>query len=257
MSSSKINNDFYTELKSRWYDAYDDPVALLRSENKVKLPWIKKRLLNEGLKKDSRILDVGCGAGFATNSLALDGYKVTGIDLAEGALDEAKLRDETKSVEYIMADALKLPFEDNSFDAVISLDFLEHVYEPEKAVKEISRVLKPGGLFFYHTFSKNWLAYLVVIKGVEWFVKNTPKNMHIYELFINHKEICKWLKLENLSFKEVTGIRPIINGSFFKLLKNRVVPKNFNFTTTGSTLISYLGYAKKEEGLSSPTSYKH
>lgn len=245
MDSSKINNDFYTDLKSRWYDAYDDPVALLRSENKVKLPWIMERLSKEKLTSGSKVLDVGCGAGFATNILAKEGYKVTGVDLAEGALEEAKKRDETKSVEYITADAMKLPFEDNSFDCVISLDFLEHVYEPEKAVKEISRVLRPGGLFFYHTFSKNWLSYLVVIKGVEWFVKNTPDHMHIYELFIDHKDICKWMDSVGLDFKEVTGLRPIINKSFFKLLKDRVVPKDFNFTTTNSTLISYLGYAKK------------
>lgn len=245
MDSPKINNEFYGELASKWYDAYDDPVALLRAENKVKLPWIEERLSKNNISPGAKILDVGCGAGLATNPLAKKSYKVTGVDLAEGALEEAKKRDETKSVNYICANALSLPFENESFDAVISLDFLEHVDEPEKVVKEISRVLKPGGLFFYHTFSKNLLSYLVVIKGVEWFVKNTPKDMHVYDLFINHKDLVKWLNQEGLNFKEVTGLRPIVNRSFFKLLKNRVVPRDFNFTTTPSQLISYLGYAIK------------
>ena len=247
MDSSKINNEFYDGLASKWYDAYDDPVALLRAENKVKLPWIEERLVKHGINAGDKILDVGCGAGLATNALALKSYEVFGVDLAEGALEEAKKRDTTKSVKYIKADALELPFENESFDSVISLDFLEHVYEPQKVITEINRVLKPGGLFFYHTFSKNWLSYLVVIKGVEWFVKNTPKNMHIYELFIDHSELTSWLKNESLSFKEVTGVRPIINRQFFKLLKNRIVPKEFKFTTTNSTVISYLGYAQKEK----------
>lgn len=245
MHSSKINNDFYTNLKSKWYEAYDDPIALLRSENKVKLPWIIERLQDHKIEAGSKVLDVGCGAGFATNLLATKGHHVTGIDLAEGALEEAKKRDTTKSVEYIKADALKLPFEDQTFDAVLCLDFLEHVEEPKKVIQEISRVLKPKGIFFYHTFSKNWLSYLVVIKGVEWFVKNTPENMHVYKLFINHKKLCSWLDNQGLSFKEVTGLRPQINSSFFRLLKNKVVPKDFSFTKTNSTLISYLGYAEK------------
>ena len=244
MNSSKINNEFYGDLASKWYDAYDDPIALLRAENNVKVPWIEERLKKHNLDNGS-VLDVGCGAGLATNWLADLGFDVTGVDISDGALKEAKKRDKTKTVKYIKADALSLPFEDESFDSVISLDFLEHVYEPEKVIKEISRVLKPEGLFFYHTFSKNWLAYLVVIKGVEWFVKNTPKNMHIYDLFIDHKDIINWVSQENLSFKEVTGVRPHINKHFFSLLKNRVVPKEFSFTTTGSTLISYLGYAQK------------
>jgi 2-polyprenyl-6-hydroxyphenyl methylase/3-demethylubiquinone-9 3-methyltransferase len=245
MDSSKINNEFYGDLASRWYEAYDDPVALLRAENEVKVPWIEERLIKHGLKEGAKVLDVGCGAGLATNRLAKKSYKVTGVDLAEGALEEAKKRDQTNSVQYIKADAYKLPFEDESFDAVISLDFLEHVYEPQRVIDEISRVLKPSGLFFYHTFSKNWLSYLIVIKGVEWFVKNTPKNMHLYELFIDHKNIVKWSKNADLDFNEVTGIRPIIDKNFFSLIKNKEVPKNFKFTTTGSTLISYLGYAKK------------
>jgi 2-polyprenyl-6-hydroxyphenyl methylase/3-demethylubiquinone-9 3-methyltransferase len=245
LKTTKINNDFYGDLASKWYEAYDDPVALLRLENNVKLPWIVKRLKEDGLKKGDCILDVGCGAGLATNPLAQAGYSVTGVDLARGALAEAKKRDQTKTVKYVEANALELPFENESFDAVISLDFLEHVDNPKKVIEEISRVLKPGGLFFYHTFSKNWLSYLVVIKGVEWFVKNTPEHMHVYDLFINHKDIVNWNREHNLTFKEVTGIRPCIDLQFIKLLFKREVPEKFSFTKTNSTLISYLGYAKK------------
>jgi len=246
-SNTPINNEFYGELGSRWYEAQDDPVALLRAENKTKLPWIIQRLKNHNVISGSAILDIGCGAGLATNPLAQRGYKVTGLDLAKGALEEARRRDQTQSVKYVEGNAYKLPFADEQFDAVMSLDFLEHVDEPSRVVAEASRVLKPGGVFFYHTFSKNWLAYLVVIKGIEWFVKNTPEHMHTYELFIDHKTLLSDLKANGLRFEEVTGLRPRLGKAFWSMLASGVVPLDFQFTTTRSTIISYLGYATKNE----------
>ncbi len=244
-----INNDFYDDLGDRWYTADDDPVALLRAENKVKLPWILNHIQkNFKDTKNLKILDVGCGAGFATNYLSDFSNHITGIDLATTAMDTAKkfgLKNGHSDVKYITGDANNLPFDEQHFDVVISLDFLEHVDQPEHIISEISKVLKPGGLFFYHTFSKNWLSYLVVIKGIEWFVKNTPKHMHTYDLFINHSDIKKWCKIHDLTFKDVTGIKPIINQDFFKLIKSGIVPKTFKFETTSSLLVSYLGYAQK------------
>ncbi len=240
-----INNEFYTELGDRWYLADDDPVALLRAENKTKLPWIKSEISKHYENLNSlKVLDVGCGAGFATNYLAEYCGELTGIDLAAGALNTAK-KFGTYPVDYILADARKLPFENDTFDVVICLDFLEHVTEPEQIVQQIAKVLKPGGLFFYHTFSQNWLAYLVVIKGVEWFVKNTPPQMHTYDLFINHKTVQSWCSQNKLEFQTVTGLRPKLNRAFFKMIRSGIVPKDFEFKTTKSILVSYLGYAKK------------
>ncbi len=240
-----INNKFYNSLGDRWYTAKDDPVALLRAENKVKLPWILSGI--EKHFKDLstlKILDVGCGAGFATNYLSNYSKDITGIDLADDAFRTAK-KFGSSDVKYIKADANSLPFDSEQFDVVISLDFLEHVSDPKNVIFEISKVLKPGGLFFYHTFSKNWLSYLVVIKGVEWFVKNTPKHMHTYDLFINHREVKNWCDSYGLSHQEVTGLKPRINKHFFNLLKTKIVPDQFSFETTNSLLVSYLGYAKK------------
>lgn len=246
LTPHQINNEFYDTLGDRWYHADDDPVALLRAENQVKLPWITAKINSHfNISKVLRILDVGCGAGFATSFFASLNYDVTGVDLSLGSLETAK-KFGPSNVTYVQADARTLPFTSSEFDVVISLDFLEHVENPADVICEISRVLKSNGLFFYHTFSKNWLSYLVVIKGVEWFVKNTPKHMHTYDLFINHKDIVFWCKKNNLTFKEVTGLKPVINRAFFKLLKTKVVPKDFKFETTKSHLISYLGYAEKK-----------
>jgi len=241
-----VNNDIYHHYGDRWYTAYDDPVALLRAENKAKENWILKKL--EGLPHGASLLDVGCGAGFMSNALARSGFQVTGVDISESALTTAKKYDSTKTVHYVQASAFSLPFENGSFDGVTCLDFLEHVSDPASIVRECARVLKPGGQFFFHTFNRNWLSKVIVLKGVEWVVKNTPKNLHLYEWFIKPSEMASYCKTSELQCLEWTGLRPKLSKSFFKLILSGEVPNDFEFATTSSLSLSYLGLAKKEEG---------
>lgn len=239
---SAINNAIYDEYGERWYSAYDDPVALLRAENKVKFPWILERL-----PAHSKILDVGCGGGFLSNELALHGHSVSGVDLSPESLKVAEKFDKTKSVSYQVADAYHLPFADESFDAITAMDFLEHVDDPEKVIGEFSRVLKPGGLFFFHTFNRNPIAHFVVIKLLEWFIKNTPKDMHVINLFIKPSELQKYCETYRMNVLEWTGIRPVISSIDWNMIKTGVVSKNMQFTLTKGTLISYMGVARKEK----------
>jgi 2-polyprenyl-6-hydroxyphenyl methylase/3-demethylubiquinone-9 3-methyltransferase len=244
--SEDVNNEYYHTLGERWYKAFDDPVALLRIETQVKNPWVLKRIQQRhkdlsGLK----LLDVGCGAGFLSNYMAKQGLDVTGLDLSMESLDVAKSFDSTKSAHYVRGNAESLPFESGSFDAVTAMDFLEHVDDPEKVVAEISRVLKPGGIFFYHTFNRNWLAYLLVIKAVEFLVKNTPPNLHVYKLFIKPTELADFCKKNQMQVSEVTGIRPRFSTITWSSLRTGIVPKGLEFQLTRSQLISYLGMAIK------------
>ncbi len=243
-ADDKINNSFYEQYGQRWYTAYDDPVALLRAENKIKFPWIMEHLKNN-LKHGDKILDVGCGGGFLSNALAEKKYKGTGIDISRESLGVAKAYDVTDSVEYVHADAFDLPFESGSFDAITAMDFLEHVEYPDAAIKEISRVLRPEGLFFFHTFNRNPLSHLVIIKLVEWFIKNTPKNMHVIDLFIRPREMELYCRRSNLYIMEMTGIRPRFSSIDWKMIKTGVVSPNMEFVLTNGTLLSYLGVARK------------
>jgi 2-polyprenyl-6-hydroxyphenyl methylase/3-demethylubiquinone-9 3-methyltransferase len=125
------------------------------------------------------------------------------------------------------------------------MDFLEHVTAPGLVVAEISRVLRPGGLFFFHTFNRNPLAHLVIIKLVEYLVANTPKNLHVIELFVKPKELTKYCADAGLLVQEMVGIRPKFSSLTLKSLMTRTVPTNFSFKLTKSTLLSYMGYARK------------
>lgn len=240
-----VNNDYYHSLGQRWYTAKDDPVALLRAESRTRNPWIHELIQSYYSVEQAHILDVGCGAGFLSNFLSEKGFKVTGIDLSQESLQVARLRDPTLKATYTYADAYQLPFANQSFEVVTCTDFLEHVSKPQLVLSEIERVLKPGGLFFFHTFNKNLLAWLIVIKGVEWFVKNTPKNLHVLGMFIKPEDLIRDLEDLHFSVKEVKGLRPRLNSSFWELLATGIVSDSFEFQWTRSTLMSYTGWAQK------------
>lgn len=243
-TTNEINNSFYNEYGEKWYSAFDDPIALLRAENKAMFPWIVNKLRTV-LGNRGKILDVGCGGGFLSNQLARQGYSVTGVDLSPESLSVAHKHDVTGSVKYQVADAYKLPFENESFDVVTAMDFLEHVERPQDVISEFSRVLRPGGIFFYHTFNRNILSHVVVIKLLEWFIKNTPKNMHVIKLFIKPRELQEYCRNAGMAVMNTIGIRPKISSIDWKMVKTGVVSKNMEFMLAKGTLISYLGMARK------------
>ena len=248
MTNPPINNQVYDELGERWYTAQDDPIALLRAEAALRNSWVKEVALARWPRtgEPAKCLDIGCGGGFLSNALAQEGLDVTGVDLSEASLAVARAHDKTSAVTYLRADAYALPFENQSFDIVCAMDFLEHVTEPGRVIAEAARVLRPGGLFFFYTFDRNPLSWLIAIKGVEWFVRNTPSNLHLYEFFIRPRELSGYCTEAGLRVAELRGARPVVRSrAFWQLLRTGVVPRGFRFRWTGSTLIAYAGYAEK------------
>ena len=242
-----INNQFYDTLQEGWYSEMNHPIALLRAENKLRNPWIASVIRNH-FCKSIKVLDIGCGAGLLTNELAQLQHEVYGIDLSESSLAIARTHDVTSRVSYEKANAAALPFEDGLFDVVCAMDVLEHVEDVAQVIQEASRVLKPGGLFFFHTFNRNWLSYLIIIKGVEWFVKNTPPNMHVYDLFITPKELKTMCSLNMIKIEELKGFTPkFFSKAFWKMLFTRQIREAFEFQFTKNTFTGYCGFGKKME----------
>ena len=244
----RVNNDFYDQLGERWLTAQDDPVALLRTEGIVKQAWMESQLQVRLGTSPLRILDIGCGAGFWANRMADLGHRVQGLDYSFNSLRMARISETSGTLaQFHRGDALRLPFQDASFDVVCAMDFLEHVENPGAVIFEASRVLKPSGLFFFHTFNRNFLAWLIIIKGLEWFVRNTPKDMHVLRLFITPKELEDYCNESGMKVLAWTGVRPdIMRTAFWKMLFTGVVPRDFRFVLTPSLRLSYLGVAEKE-----------
>lgn len=243
--AEKINNEFYHSLGERWYHASDDPIALLRAESRLRNPWVIQKIRSHYGDLPVRVLDVGCGGGFLSNELGRSGYEVTGVDLSEESLAIARQYDPTGRVEYKKMDALDLRFVDNCFHAVCAMDFIEHTDRPEQLLREVSRVLAPGGLFFFHTFAQNFFSWLFVIKGVEWVVKNTPKRMHTYDLLVNPNKLTKICDRNGLQVEKILGVRPVFSRAFRELLQTGSVPEDFSFCFSRILLLGYSGVAIK------------
>lgn len=242
----KVNNEIYHELGERWYQAQDDPIALLRAESRSRNPWIAAEINRAFPSQKITILDVGCGAGFLANDLAQAGFELTGLDASAESLQIAKKYDRTNRVQYEQGNADNLPYPDESFNVCCAMDFLEHVDYPAKIIAEIGRVLKPGGLFFFHTFNRNFLSWLVIIKGVEWFVKNTPPNLHRLDHFIKPSELHSHCQEANLCIKSLFGFSPdITKSAFWKMALTGNVDDDFQFKFTSSHLLGYIGFAVK------------
>jgi len=242
----QINNEIYHELKEKWYESDNNPIALLRIESKVKIKYIVEKINEKYGNAKVKILDVGCGAGFISNELALQGHQVTGLDVSAESLEIAKLYDKTGQVNYIVGDAYNLNLPLESYDIVIALDFLEHVDDPKKTIEEMSKVLKKDGLCFFHTFNRNILSWFVIIKMVEWLVPNTPKNLHLLNLFIKPKELKEYCAENSIAEVETIGIKAnVFSRAVVKGVFQRKVPKDFSFSLTKSTLLSYMMYGSK------------
>lgn len=245
-SHHSINNAFYDSLGEAWYDAQNHPVALLRAENQLRAPWMLQEINKRCGPTPQMILDVGCGAGFLANALAGGGHLVTGVDLSLESLRVATTCDSTRSVRYVQANAYHMPFSSSSFDVIAAMDLLEHVEDPGQVLQETSRLLKPGGLFFFHTFNRNVLSYLLVIKGVEWFVANTPQNMHVYALFLKPHELKTMCLQHHMRVILMRGFVPkLCSKALCKMIWTHHVPKEFAFRFSKNKMTGYCGIAEK------------
>ena len=109
---------------------------------------LKLRLLLDALRgRNGDVLDIGCGAGNVARAIAESRpeLRVHGVDVSAGALEVA--RRAAPDVDFQLAAAESLPFQDGSMSAVVMLDVLEHLENPAAVLREIRRVLRPGGLF--------------------------------------------------------------------------------------------------------------
>jgi len=126
---------------------------LLSTVGDMALKRRARRIIEElELKNDEKILEVGCGNGYYLNLLNKLGFSLTlvGIDNDKLALKDAKKIIGSR-IKLVLADANKLPFEEQSFNKVIISEVIEHVEDEEKVLSEIYRVLKPGGVMVLTT----------------------------------------------------------------------------------------------------------
>jgi len=209
MTSKTENVDYdeihkFEQLASRWWDPNSE-FKPLHEINPLRLNYIDEIAGLEG----KRVLDVGCGGGILSESMAARGAIVTGIDMGEAPLSVAKLHllETGQKVDYQRIPVEMLADErPGAYDIVTCMEMLEHVPDPSSIIQSCAELAKPGGNLFFSTLNRNPKSYLFAIVGAEYLLRLLPKGTHDFNKFIRPSELDRWLRSAELQTADIIGL---------------------------------------------------
>ncbi|MCG3878086.1 bifunctional 2-polyprenyl-6-hydroxyphenol methylase/3-demethylubiquinol 3-O-methyltransferase UbiG [Psychrobacter sp. Ps6] len=201
----------FNNLASEWW-SNTGAFATLHEINPLRLNWIEENI-KRGYQNDTRsndvtdktaeqgltdkkVLDVGCGGGILSESMARRGADVTGIDLGTENLKAAALHAEQSGLESTLR-YQHIPVEElakthaGQFDVVTCMEMLEHVPDPSSIVQACYELLAPGGVCVLSTINRNPKSYLFAIVGAEYVLRLLDRGTHDYAKFITPAELDK------------------------------------------------------------------
>ncbi len=218
----------FAALAQTWWDPLG-PSKPLHDLNPVRMSYIERIVALRGI----RALDVGCGGGILSESMARGGADVLGIDLAQEVLDVAKLHalEAGVQLEYSCIAAEELARQrPAAFDLVTCMELLEHVPDPAASMAALAAAVKPGGDVIVSTLNRRPAAFAVAIVGAEYLARILPRGTHEYLKFIKPSELAGWARAAGLEIKDLSGIsyNPLTRS--FRLSKNTDVNYLAHFT---------------------------
>lgn len=204
MNADPLELQKFADLAHRWWDPTSE-FRPLHEINPLRLEWINARVPLAGKK----VIDIGCGGGILSESMARKGADVTGIDLGEKALKVADLHslESGVAVRYKLISAEAMAAEEaGQYDVVTCMEMLEHVPDPSAIVRAVATLVKPGGHVFFSTLNRNPKSYLFAILGAEYILRMLPKGTHDYEKFITPSELSQYVRSAGLDVAGFKGM---------------------------------------------------
>ncbi|CUA86447.1 MULTISPECIES: bifunctional 2-polyprenyl-6-hydroxyphenol methylase/3-demethylubiquinol 3-O-methyltransferase UbiG [Gulbenkiania] len=197
--------DKFSQLAHKWWDRNSE-FKPLHDINPLRLAYVEE---HAGGLTGKKVLDVGCGGGILSESMALRGAQVTGIDLAKKSLKVAQLHSLESGVQVdyrcIAVEALaeEAPA---AYDVVTCMEMLEHVPSPESVVHSCMTLVRPGGIVFFSTLNRNLKSYLMAVVGAEYVLGLLPRGTHDYARFLRPSELSRMARNAGLSIVDVRGM---------------------------------------------------
>jgi 2-polyprenyl-6-hydroxyphenyl methylase/3-demethylubiquinone-9 3-methyltransferase len=203
-NADPIELEKFSQMAHKWWDPHSE-FKPLHDINPLRLGYIDR---HAGLSGKT-VLDVGCGGGILSESMAGLDANVTGIDLSDKALQVARLHllESGKQVNYRKIAVEDLAIEQPAhYDVVTCLELLEHVPSPQSVIVACAKLVKPGGWIFFSTLNRNPKSYLLAILGAEYILNMLPRGTHDYAKFIKPSELAQFCRNAGLNLTDLTGM---------------------------------------------------
>lgn len=202
-------------MAAQWWDP-DGKFAPLHKFNPVRLAWIRERLVKHFARDPSslrpfeglRILDIGCGGGLVAEPMARMGAQVVGVDASARNVEVARVhaRQAGLDIDYRSGTAESLQAAGERFDAVLSLEVVEHVADPAAFLASCAALVAPGGALMVATINRTPQAFALAIVGAEYVLRWLPRGTHRWSKFVRPSEVAAALRPTGLDLREFAGM---------------------------------------------------
>jgi 2-polyprenyl-6-hydroxyphenyl methylase/3-demethylubiquinone-9 3-methyltransferase len=205
----------FEAMAAQWWDP-DGKFAPLHKFNPVRLAWIRERLVEHFARDPSslrpfeglRILDIGCGGGLVAEPMARMGAQVVGVDASARNVEVARVhaRQGGLDIDYRSGTAESLQAAGERFDAVLSLEVVEHVADPAAFLASCAALVAPGGALMVATINRTPQAFALAIVGAEYVLRWLPRGTHRWSKFVRPSEVAAALRPTGLDLREFAGM---------------------------------------------------
>jgi 2-polyprenyl-6-hydroxyphenyl methylase / 3-demethylubiquinone-9 3-methyltransferase len=227
----------FDALAARWWDP-SGPMRPLHMMNPCRAGWILDRIRRKFGGTDVRVLDVGCGAGLLSESLAASGCNVLGLDAGAEAIAAAQAHAEGRAegrglrLAYRAGTAEALKAEGQKFPVITALEIIEHVADQAAFVGTLAALLEPGGVLFLSTLNRTAKSYVVAKFGAEYLLRLLPVGTHDWRCFVTPEELGRLCRGAGLRLADSAGM------SFS--------PRQRSFAITRDMSINYIAMAEAQ-----------
>ena len=216
-------NKEHTAAERSWQHAIKSGIAN-RGNLQVNLDFLEETGL---INANEKVLELGCGSGNLASVLHKKGVSIIASDISQTAIDHAEKQH--PDIDFRVHSADKLPYDDQSFDSVMSFDVLEHLPDVDQHLSEVRRVLKPNGCYLFQTPNKLSNATFETLKCRSMAWKKYHPSLHFYGQLkrrLKQNGFCpKFVKMNTMNEFSVNKFKRIgLPGWLFSWINFRYVP---------------------------------